>query len=51
MTGIRNGSPDDLDDLNEEPEMICPVLGSYCTGQFCDEYGCAKALGFWDDEA
>ncbi len=36
------------DEDNTEP--ICPVTGSYCTGQFCDEYGCAKKAGFYDEE-
>lgn len=39
--------PDDYDD---SPTPICPVTGTYCSGQFCDEYGCAKQAGFWDDE-
>lgn len=38
------------DDPYDEPEPICPMTGSYCTGRFCDEYGCAKQAGFWDDE-
>lgn len=41
--------PDDpMDD--EDPPIICPATGMYCTGQFCDEYGCAKKAGFNDDE-
>ena len=37
-------------DDDDEPEMVCPVTGSYCTGQFCDEYGCAKQHGIWDED-
>jgi len=37
------------DDCDEE-EPICPITGSYCTGRFCDDYGCAKRAGFYDDE-
>ncbi len=29
---------------------ICHVTGTYCTGMFCDDYGCAKEHGFNDDE-
>lgn len=36
--GIPNGDP------------ICPMTGAYCTADFCDEYGCAKAAGIYDDE-
>lgn len=31
-------------------QPICPVTGTYCTGMFCDDYGCAKEAGFYDDE-
>jgi hypothetical protein len=31
-----------------EPTPICKVTGTYCTGSFCDEYGCAKEAGFND---
>lgn len=41
-------SPDDY--YEDEPERICPVTGAYCSGQFCDEYGCAKEAGVWDEE-
>lgn len=44
MTDI---APDLYDD---EPEIICPVTGTYCSGDFCDDYGCAKKAGFYDDE-
>lgn len=41
----------DSDDHEDEPERICPMTGSYCTGLFCDDYGvCAKENGFWDDD-
>lgn len=30
--------------------QICPITGTYCTGQFCDDYGCAKEAGVEDDE-
>lgn len=33
-------------DDSEEPATICPQTGTYCSGDFCDEYGCAKAAGF-----
>lgn len=36
--------------FNEEPTPICPETGTYCTGSFCDEYGCAKEAGFYDGE-
>ena len=36
------------DDLYDEP--ICPVTGTYCTGRFCDDYGCAKKAGVYDDD-
>lgn len=39
---------DDFDD--DETPPICPRTGMYCTGEFCDEYGCAKQAGFYDDE-
>lgn len=38
------------DDHDTEPTPICPVTSSYCTGQFCDDYGCAKKVGFYDPE-
>ncbi len=41
-------SDDDVPD--DEPERICPVTGSYCDGLYCDDYGCAKELGIWDDD-
>lgn len=41
---------DMFDDWQEAPEIICKVTGSYCTGQFCEDYGCAKEAGFHDEE-
>lgn len=38
-----------MEDLDDD-EIICPATGTYCTGQFCDDYGCAKKAGFYDDE-
>lgn len=35
---------------DNEPTPICRVTGTYCTGQHCDEYGCAKEAGFYDNE-
>lgn len=35
---------------DDEPEMVCPITGSYCTGNFCGDYGCAKSHGFYDGE-
>lgn len=35
---------------DENNEIICKVTGTYCTGQFCEDYGCAKACGIYDDE-
>ncbi len=35
---------------DEDQQIICPVTGTYCSGRFCDEYGCAKQAGFWDEE-
>ena len=40
----------DPDDYDDNPTPICPATGTYCSGQFCDDYGCAKQAGFWDDE-
>ena len=33
----------------DEPERICPSTGTYCTGLFCEDYGCAKQCGIYDD--
>ena len=40
------------DDENGDPngDPICPATGTYCTGEFCDDYGCAKAVGIYDDD-
>lgn len=44
-------APVPWDELPEvEPEIICSLTGAYCTGDFCDEYGCAKKAGIWDEE-
>lgn len=40
----------DHDQAEEPDEPICPATGAYCTGQFCDDYGCAKQHGFYDDD-
>lgn len=37
-------------DEDEDPPTMCPVTNGYCTGMFCDDYGCAKEAGFWDGE-
>jgi hypothetical protein len=37
-------------DEEEVAEPICPVTGTYCSGQYCDDYGCAKQAGFYDDD-
>jgi hypothetical protein len=34
----------------DDEELICSATGAYCTGLFCDDYGCAKAVGIFDDE-
>jgi hypothetical protein len=35
----------------DEPLIICPVTGTYCSGEVCEDYGvCAKECGFWDEE-
>ena len=39
-----------MPDETEADEMICPVTGTYCSGLYCEEYGCAKKAGVWDDE-
>lgn len=41
-----------LDDWHHEdvPDHLCPMTGTYCTGQFCGDYGCAKEAGFWDED-
>jgi len=36
-------------DETDGDEMICPVTGTYCSGQFCEDYGCAKKAGVWDE--
>lgn len=33
---------------NDDETLICPVTGTYCTGNYCDDYGCAKQAGFYD---
>ncbi len=40
----------DDDDSAATRQPICPVTGTYCSGQFCDDYGCAKKAGFYDNE-
>lgn len=42
----RQQPEDDITDI----VRICPVTGTYCTGEFCEDYGCAKEVGFYDDE-
>jgi hypothetical protein len=43
-------SPDETGiDWDDEDEIICPVTGAYCTGQFCLDYGCSKKVGIYDD--
>lgn len=32
------------------PPIICPVTGMYCEREFCEDNGCAKAHGIWDDD-
>ncbi len=38
------------EDRDDYPTPICKVTGTYCTGRFCDDYGCAKECGIYDDE-
>lgn len=41
---------DEIDDQLINPEIICPVTGTYCTRAFCDDYGCAYRAGIpWDE--
>lgn len=38
-----------MDDPEDDDVMICPVTGQPCLteqDEFCDDYGCARALGF-----
>ena len=35
---------------DEAPTPFCEFTKTYCDGQFCDDYGCAKKEGFYDDE-
>lgn len=42
-----DGQPIDTDDDGEG--QICPYTGTYCYGQFCDDYGCAKEAGVEDE--
>lgn len=37
-------------DADDETTMFCDFAGSYCTGEFCEDYGCAKECGFYDGE-
>jgi hypothetical protein len=41
---------EDGSDPEEIKEPICPVTGTYCSGMYCDDYGCAKQAGFYDDD-
>lgn len=35
---------------DETENCICEVTGTYCTGLYCEDYGCAKKVGIYDDE-
>lgn len=42
--------PGDIGPDGDDGEtQMCPYTGTYCTGRFCDDYGCAKKAGFEDD--
>lgn len=42
---------DDIEDVyDDDPVPICPVTGTYCTGLYCDDYGCAKKCGIYDED-
>lgn len=30
--------------------ILCPFTQMFCTGEFCDDYRCAKQAGFFDGE-
>ena len=38
------------DELDEEAEPICPATGTYCSGLYCGDYGCAKKAGIYDED-
>ena len=39
-------SPDE-DDCSER---ICPMTNDFCRGRFCEDYGCARQSGFFDED-
>lgn len=43
-----DGQPINHDEDGEG--QLCPYSGTYCYGQFCDDYGCAKQAGIEDEE-
>ena len=53
---VYQGRHGPLFGLDESPETICPMTGSYCQGEWahlCDDYGCARKVGlspYSDDE-
>ena len=36
--------------MDEDDQMFCEATGSFCTGQFCEDYGCAKEAGIFDGD-
>lgn len=39
------------EELYADVEPICPVTGTYCSGLYCEDYGCAKKAGIYDEES
>ena len=44
-------SPDEPehDAADDEPQLICPVRGTYCNDDLCPDYGCALQHGMLPD--
>lgn len=36
--------------MDEDDQMFCEATGNFCTGQFCEDYGCAKEAGIFDGD-
>ena len=34
---------------DDEPQLICPVRGTYCNDDLCHDYGCALKHGLIPD--
>lgn len=48
---ILDRPPTDSEPDGDDGEgQICPYSGTYCYGQFCDDYGCAKEAGIDDND-